>query len=423
MLLHFIRLETCFYIKAIKLFIHPDPPLLCCQVLIKHEATGDAHIAKPTQEVEHLRHSHTKSNTGNEASQQGEMPSMEKNEMSFPCITDIKKAIPNNCFHSNLWTSLYFVLKDITFVAAMWGAIVFAESLAGGHYNCILHLAYPVYWFLQGTMFWAIFVLGHDCGHGSFSAYPFFNDVLGNLLHGFILVPYYPWKLSHKNHHKNTGNIDKDEIFYPVRENLRSKDIHPLPGFGLGISWFYYLFRGYPPRPVGHLNPYEEMMKVKFAWCTVSVVTVAAMAFAVGCYGHCFGYYRMLNHYVMPCLIFASWLVVVTFLHHNDVNVPWYGNNLWTNVKGQLSSVDRNYGWAHGLTHNIGTHQIHHLFTKIPHYKLEEATAAFRGTFPNLVNRCDEPILAAFWRMFTIFESQRHISNDAEIHSYSEKWQ
>ncbi len=33
-----------------------------------------------------------------------------------------------------------------------------------------------------------------------------------------IMVPYYPWKISHHHHHKNTGNIDKDEIFYPVRQ-------------------------------------------------------------------------------------------------------------------------------------------------------------------------------------------------------------
>ena len=66
-------------------------------------------------------------------------------------------------------------------------------------------------------MFWALFVLGHDCGHGSFSTSSLINDLTGNLLHGFILVPYYPWKVSHRHHHKNTGNIDKDEIFYPVR--------------------------------------------------------------------------------------------------------------------------------------------------------------------------------------------------------------
>ena len=42
----------------------------------------------------------------------------------------------------------------------------------------------------------------------------------------FIMVPYYPWKLSHRHHHKNTGNIDKDEIFYPVRENRDMNNGH-----------------------------------------------------------------------------------------------------------------------------------------------------------------------------------------------------
>ena len=68
------------------------------------------------------------------------------------------------------------------------------------------------------------------------------------------MVPYYPWKLSHKHHHKNTGNIDKDEIFYPVREHrdsaaLGHKRKH-MPLFGLGIGWFYYLAKGYSPRSI-----------------------------------------------------------------------------------------------------------------------------------------------------------------------------
>ena len=48
--------------------------------------------------------------------------------------------------------------------------------------------------------------------------------------------------------------------------------------------------------------------------------------------------------------------LVFTFVQ--DENVPWYANEKWDFVKGNLSSVDRNYGWAHNLVHNIGTHQV-----------------------------------------------------------------
>ena len=51
-------------------------------------------------------------------------------------------------------------------------------------------------------------------------------------------------------------------------------------------------------------------------------------------------------------------------------DVPWYSDSEWNNVKGQLSTVDRHYGPVHSVIHSIGTHQIHHLFTKVPHYHL-----------------------------------------------------
>ena len=41
-----------------------------------------------------------------------------------------------------------------------------------------------------------------------------------------------------------------------------------------------------------------------------------------------------------------------------DENVPWYADEKWDFVRGNLSSVDRDYGWAHNLVHNIGTHQV-----------------------------------------------------------------
>jgi omega-3 fatty acid desaturase (delta-15 desaturase) len=119
-------------------------------------------------------------------------------------------------------------------------------------------------------------------------------------------------------------------------------------------------------------------------------------------------------------------------------DVPWYADSEWNNVKGQLSTVDRHYGHAHSVIHSIGTHQIHHLFTKVPHYHLginlsfllislifffsflEEATMHFRKAFPDLVRYNDEPIIFAFARMFKIFIRQRAVDHDTCVFAYTE---
>ena len=122
-------------------------------------------------------------------------------------------------------------------------------------------------------------------------------------------------------------------------------------------------------------------------------------------------------------------------------DVPWYADSEWNNVKGQLSTVDRHYGHVHSVIHSIGTHQIHHLFTKVPHYHLgmmfwlelwslflflvcfffsEEATTSFRKAFPELVRINEEPVLMSFARMFKIFITQRGIDHDVRIFTYSD---
>ncbi|CAF1589175.1 unnamed protein product [Rotaria magnacalcarata] len=126
----------------------------------------------------------------------------------------------------------------------------------------------------------------------------------------------------------------------------------------------------------------------------------------------------LICYHIIPVFIFACYFVIVTFLHHIEIDVPWFADSEWAYVKGQLSTVDRHYGHVHSLIHSIGTHQIHHLFAKIPHYHLETATVHFRKAFPGLVRVKHNAILPSFIRMFKLFLRQRTIGQDVCIFAY-----
>lgn len=156
----------------------------------------------------------------------------------FPTLSEIKKRIPSHCFRSSFLRSISFVFKDVFLVSFSFFAMKFIENRFS--YGFTL---FPIYWFFQGfffgnfflrriiflrffkgTFYTSFFVLGHDCGHGSFSSSPLCNDFFGTsrrtffllfenenvflrsgtLLHSWILVPYFPWKVSQFNVFRTT---------------------------------------------------------------------------------------------------------------------------------------------------------------------------------------------------------------------------
>ena len=53
-----------------------------------------------------------------------------------------------------------------------------------------------------------LFMLQHDCGHGSFFRSQKLNNVVGTVLGVFTLVPYDYWRKTHAIHHATSGNLD-----------------------------------------------------------------------------------------------------------------------------------------------------------------------------------------------------------------------
>lgn len=298
-----------------------------------------------------------------------------------PSLAAIKKQIPSHCFKPDLGTSLYYVARDVFFLAVLYGG-------AYATYGTPAHALYlPVFWFFTGFVMWAVFVLGHDCGHGSFSKYRNVNSFFGHVLHSAILVPFHSWRISHRKHHKNTGNFEEDEIFYPMPES-EYKGVTAIARFVYSNTFFLasfgypiYLWKGYGNRVENgsHMDPNSELFtKDERNQVLLSVGCYAAMCAFLATLTAVYGLRLVLTYYGVPYAVYSFFLLVVTFLHHTEPGAMWYSTRAWNYVKGNLQSVDRVYFVFEHFHHDIGTHVVHHLFPAIPHYHLREANAAVK---------------------------------------------
>lgn len=289
-------------------------------------------------------------------------------------LADIRAAIPKHCWKRSSWRSMSYVLKDVTIVFALAAGAVYVNSW----------YIWPLYWFAQGVMFWAIFVLGHDCGHGSFSDNKTLNSFVGHLCHSSILVPYHGWRISHRTHHANHANVEKDESWIPLPESVyRSLPLNEILGrshlpFPL-IAYPFYLWVRSPGKSGSHYSPSSSLFQPgeRNMVLTSSAAWTAMLTFLVGL-TYAYGPMWMFKLYFMPYWIGVIWLDTVTYLHHHgyDKKMPWYRGKEWNYMRGGLTTIDRDYGIFNSIHHDIGTHVVHHLFPQIPHYHLIEATKA-----------------------------------------------
>jgi omega-3 fatty acid desaturase (delta-15 desaturase) len=306
-------------------------------------------------------------------------------------LSDLRAAIPAECFQPNTGRSLAYFFLDIGIITGLYAFAAFLNSW----------WFFPVFWFLQGTMFWALFVVGHDCGHGSFSRYKWLNNLIGHLSHSPILVPFHGWRISHRTHHANTGNIDNDESWYPVTESkyLQMAWYEKLFRFQiLLLAYPLYLFRRSPGKQGSHFMPESPLFRASERGDIItSTICWTAMIGVLASLTVQFGWLFLLKYYLVPYIVFVVWLDLVTFLHHTEQDVPWYRGKSWNFLRGALSTIDRSYGIIDPIHHNIGTHVAHHIFLSIPHYHLLKATEAIKPVLGSYYRKSEESLWKVFW--------------------------
>ena len=297
---------------------------------------------------------------------------------ALPSLDELRAAIPPECFESNVPLSLLYLFG---YGAVLASAALTYPLLAGSAAGLALYAAF------YGTFMWAMFVIGHDAGHGTFSRSPLLNGIVGHVAHAPLLVPFYPWALSHHHHHLHHNHVTNDFSHFWLTPEARKgmnalseafADSNLVLLLMTPIHFALYLFPGLPDGshvvPWGYLWERTRASRADRARCVLSTLAVAACAAAIYRLGLGWAYFA-------PWFVYNSWLFVVTYMQHHGAGTRVFTDGTWGFVRGGLETVDRVMGW--GLDpvtlYITSDHLVHHLFFRsIPHYHLRRATEGLR---------------------------------------------
>ena len=284
--------------------------------------------------------------------------------------------------------SLFELGISLAAFVAMWAVAWWALALS---YWLALGIAV-----LNAGFLVRLFAIQHDCGHNSFFRNRHASDWVGRALGVITLTPYDVWRRTHSIHHSAAGNLDGRGIgdihTLTVREYFRLSwrerfgyrlYRNPLVLFGVGPAYIFLLQNRLP---VG-------LMTAGAKYWTSAMATNAAIALAIGLMIWFGGLMPVLLIFLPTSAVAASIGVWLFYVQHQFEETSWDGAEDWQ-VHDAALQGSSHYDLPlvlRWMTANIGIHHVHHLYARIPFYRLTQVLR-------------DHPALAESQRL-TLWES------------------
>jgi omega-6 fatty acid desaturase (delta-12 desaturase) len=232
---------------------------------------------------------------------------------------------------------------------------------------------------LAGGFLVRMFIIFHDCGHGSFFKSRRANDIVGSIAGVLCLTPYFHWRWEHAIHHSSAGDLDRrgtgDVWTLTVQEYLQSSRWkrfsyrlarNPFILFVIAPVTLFLVLERLPSSKA----PRRERLSVYFT-------NLALLGIGVG-----LSLLLGIKAYVLLQLavitVASSAGVWLFYVQHQFEDVYWERGQEWDYVKAALEGssfykLPKVLQWFSG---NIGFHHIHHLSPRIPNYNLERCHRA-----------------------------------------------
>ncbi len=232
---------------------------------------------------------------------------------------------------------------------------------------------------LAGAFLVRLFIIFHDCGHGSFFKSRAANDFVGFVCGMLTFTPYYHWRWEHSLHHASSGDLDRrgtgDVWTMTVQEYLESSRWkrfayrlarNPVVLFGIAPFYLFIIRNRFPKRSANR----RERSSVY--WMNLAILGMAgAMTFL-------FGLKAYLIIQLTALMVAGSAGIWLFYVQHQFEGVYWERRDEWDYAAAALQGssyykLPRVLQWFSG---NIGFHHIHHLSPRIPNYNLEKCHKA-----------------------------------------------
>ncbi len=221
-----------------------------------------------------------------------------------------------------------------------------------------------------------VFIMFHDCTHGSLLPSRRANARLGSVLGLFVLAPFQRWRHDHAVHHATAGDLDRRGVgdvptltieeyrARPWRGRLGYRLFrNPLVMFGLGPVFAMIV----GPRLTSR-TARPRMRNSVLATDVVLVVIVGALIWLMGA-----GDFLLV--WAPPALLAGSAGIWLFYVQHQFEDAYWENSGAWTYADAALrgSSYLKLPKVLQFLSGNIGLHHVHHLNARIPNYNLQRA--------------------------------------------------
>ncbi len=307
-----------------------------------------------------------------------------------PPLTETRRWVPILAKYRDPSTSRSFVELAITLVPflAIWALAWWTIS-----FSPVLATAIAAF---NGAFLVRLFIIQHDCGHGSFFSNRALSDWIGRALGVLTLTPYDVWRRSHAIHHSAAGNLDErgiGDVYTMTIDEYRAAGRfarlkyriyrHPVIMFGIAPTVLFMLQNRLP----------FGFMKSGWQFWVSSMGTNVGIAAVLGLVIYFGGIMPVLLVFFPTILIAATIGVWLFYVQHQFEETHWDVEEDWQLHHAALHGssfydLPPVLRWFSG---NIGVHHVHHLYSRIPFYRLMEVLK-------------DHPVLATSQRL-TLRES------------------